>query len=80
MADEEDADNAEENIENEGMWLWHQRMAHVNTRYLSKTSLAVVGMEELKADKNRSVHEKIDCQACCVGKQAKKSISSRQTP
>lgn len=61
--------------------LWHQRMGHINTKYLVKTSKAVQGMEGLKEDRpDGSPHDTIKCQACCIGKQAKRPIPSRRSP
>lgn len=80
VAHELECDSQEEPSNNEGITLWHQRMGHINDRYLTKTSQAVIGMGELSLDRNKNLHDKIKCQACCIGKQTKKSIPLRQTP
>lgn len=60
--------------------MWHQRLGHINDRYLEKTSRAVLDLEDIEKKKGQIIHDSINCIACCKGKLAKKTIPSKQSP
>lgn len=61
--------------------LWHQRMGHVNDKYLLNTAKAVIGLDKLINVKisPKQVGETVKCIGCSYGKQAKKPTPSRTT-
>lgn len=60
--------------------IWHQRFSHINKEYLLKTTNAVNGMQKLKLHSDPKHVNKIDCIACCQGKQRKRTTPLRTTP
>lgn len=60
--------------------LWHERLGHVNKRFLVKTAEAVVGMEKMKQVRNQGEARSIDCIGCVMGKMRKEHTPLRSTP
>ena len=78
-AESEECHSAEVNEDqsNDKLSLWHQRMAHVNDKYLLKTSAVVEGMTIQESNEACTSFNATKCAACCLGKQTRAHAPSR---
>lgn len=58
--------------------LWHERFGHLNKRTILDMFVkkAVIGCDALPRPRSRDNRSRIDCEACCLGKQARRAFTN----